>query len=383
MTTEKLDISDVAIAHDYLTQRGGAEKVVLALQRAFPSAPIYTTLYEQSTTYPEFASSTIITSPLDRIGPLRRSHRLALPFLAWAASRIRIPARHTIVSSSGWAHGFVTSGSKIVYCYSPARWLYQRDAYFGSSKRTPRRLVLNVLSPFLKRWDRRASRTATTYFAISTVVQQRIKDTYGIDAEVLPAPHTVDMTIPQEPVELPAALTAEPFFLCISRLLPYKNVDVVIQAFNELGFPLVVVGAGPEERRLASMCGDNVAMVKNLTDGQIQWLYARSRAVVSASFEDFGLTPIEGAVHGKPSIVLRWGGFLDTIAEGVTGVYFDSPVPSDVAAAVRDFTTRDWDGDRIRAHAELFTEEHFARRLRDEIARIDALPTGGRGEAAS
>ncbi|MFF7682017.1 glycosyltransferase [Microbacterium sp. NPDC007973] len=383
MTTEKLDNSDVAIAHDYLTQRGGAEKVVLALQRAFPSAPIYTTLYEQSTTYPEFASSTIITSPLDRIGPLRRSHRLALPFLAWAASRIRIPARHTIVSSSGWAHGFVTSGSKIVYCYSPARWLYQRDAYFGSSKRTPRRLVLNVLSPFLKRWDRRASRTATTYFAISTVVQQRIKDTYGIDAEVLPAPHTVDMTIRQEPVELPAALAAEPFFLCISRLLPYKNVDVVIQAFNELGFPLVIVGAGPEERRLASMCGDNVAMVKNLTDGQIQWLYARSRAVVSASFEDFGLTPIEGAVHGKPSIVLRWGGFLDTIAEGVTGVYFDSPTPSDVATAVRDFTTRDWDGDRIRAHAELFTEEHFARRLRDEIARIDALPTGGRGEAAS
>lgn len=383
MTTEEPENVDVAIAHDYLTQRGGAEKVVLALQRAFPSAPIYTTLYEQSTTYPEFADSTIIASPLNRVGPLRRSHRLALPLLAWASSRIQVRARHTVVSSSGWAHGFVTSGSKIVYCYSPARWLYQRDAYFGSSKRTPRRLALDVLSPFLKRWDRRASKTATTYFAISTVVQQRIKDTYGIDAEVLPAPHTVDMTIAQEPVALPAALSAEPFFLCISRLLPYKNVDVVIKAFKELGLPLVVVGAGPEERRLAAMCAENVAMVKNLTDGQIQWLYARSRAVVSASFEDFGLTPIEGAVHGKPSIVLRWGGFLDTIAEGVTGIYFDSPTASNVAAAVRDFTTRDWDGDRIRAHAERFTEEHFAKRLRDEIARIDALPSGGRGAAVS
>lgn len=366
----------VAIAHDYLTQRGGAEKVVLALQRAFPSAPIYTTLYEPSTTYPEFADSTIITSPLNEVGPLRRSHRLALPFLAWAASRMRVRATHTIVSSSGWAHGFPTTGSKIVYCYSPARWLYQRDAYMGSSKLTPRRMVLNVLSPFLKRWDRRASRSATTYFAISTVVQQRIKDAYGLDSEVLPAPHTVDMTIAEEPVDLPEHIAAEPFFLCISRLLPYKNVDVVIQAFTDLGLPLVVVGAGPEERRLAAMCQNNVTMVKDLTDGQIQWLYARCRAVVSASFEDFGLTPIEGAVHGKPSIVLRWGGFLDTIAEGTTGVYFDSPTPGDVAAAVTEFSEREWDDTRIREHAQLFSEEHFARRLRQEIARIDAQNDG-------
>lgn len=367
---------DVAIAHDYLTQRGGAEKVVLALQRAFPSAPIYTTLYEPSTTYPEFADSTIITSPLNRIGPLRRSHRLALPFLAWASDRLRVRAKHTIVSSSGWAHGFPTTGAKIVYCYSPARWLYQRDAYMGSSRLTPRRIVLNALSPYLKRWDRRASRTATTYFAISTVVQQRIKDAYGLDAEVLPAPHTVDLSIAEEPVHLPSDIADVPFFLCISRLLPYKNVDVVIQAFNDLGLPLVVVGAGPEERRLAAMRGENVAMVKDLTDGQIQWLYARSRAVVSASFEDFGLTPIEGAVHGKPSIVLRWGGFLDTIAEGTTGVYFDSPTAPAVAEAVRAFETRDWDEARIKEHAQLFTEEHFAERLRQEIARLDAQPDG-------
>jgi glycosyltransferase involved in cell wall biosynthesis len=364
---------DVAIAHDYLTQRGGAEKVVLALQRAFPSAPIYTTLYEPSTTYPEFAGSRIITSPLNKVGPLRRSHRLALPFLAWASARTRVRAKHTIVSSSGWAHGFPVSGSKIVYCYSPARWLYQRDAYMGSSGLTPRRIVLNVLSPFLKRWDRRASATATTYFAISTVVQERIKQTYGLDAEVLPAPHTVDTTIAEEPVPLPDEIAAQPFFLCISRLLPYKNVDVVIEAFNDLGLPLVVVGAGPEERRLTALRGDNVAMVKNLTDGQIAWLYARCRAVVSASFEDFGLTPIEGAVHGKPSIVLRWGGFLDTIDEGTTGVYFDSPDATSVSQAVQAFETRAWDEDAIKRHAQLFTEEHFAARLRQEIARIDAL----------
>ncbi|MCT2085758.1 glycosyltransferase [Microbacterium enclense] len=371
--------ADVAIAHDYLTQRGGAEKVVLALQRAFPKAPIYTTLYQPETTYPEFAASTIVTSPLNRIPLLRRSHRLALPFLAWAAGRTRVDAKHTIVSSSGWAHGFPTTGSKIVYCYSPARWLYQRDAYLGTSKVTLTSVALRVLSPFLKRWDRRASRSATKYFAISTVVQRRIQETYGIDSEVLPAPHSVDMTIPQEPVDLGPLEEQQGLYLCISRLLPYKNVDVVIEAFNVLGLPLVVVGAGPEERRLSALAGPNVVMVKDLTDGQIQWLYARSIAVVSSSYEDFGLTPIEGATHGKPSIVLRWGGFLDTILEDRTGVYFDEPTPEALSAAVTRFQASTWDEETIRRHADLFTEEHFARRLRDEIDRLDAASDRGTG----
>lgn len=381
-TAAPTPVTDVAIAHDYLTQRGGAEKVVLALQRAFPEAPIYTTLYQQETTYPEFAASTIITSPLNRVPLLRRSHRLALPFLAWAAGRTRVEAKHTIVSSSGWAHGFPTTGSKIVYCYSPARWLYQRDAYLGTAKLTPTGIALRALAPFLKTWDKRASKTATKYFAISTVVQRRIRDTYGIESEVLPAPHSVDMSIPQEPVDL-APVDERGFYLCISRLLPYKNVDVVIEAFNALGLPLVVVGSGPEERRLRSLAAKNVVMVKDLTDGQIQWLYARCAAVVSSSYEDFGLTPIEGATHGKPSIVLRWGGFLDTIIEGRTGVYFDEPTPEALAEAVTRFRAATWDESTIRGHADLFTEAHFARRLRDEIARLDATSHRGAGKASS
>jgi glycosyltransferase involved in cell wall biosynthesis len=364
---------EVAIAHDYLTQRGGAEKVVLALHRAFPQAPIHTTLFEPNLTYPEFQDIEVIASPLNKVRPLRRSHRLALPFLAWAAGRIHVPARHTIVSSSGWAHGFRTSGSKIVYCYSPARWLYQTDAYLGSSKLTPARAILKVLSPFLKRWDRRRATTATKYFAISTVVQQRILDTYGIESEVLPAPHSVDTSLPQEPVDVAALGAGSDFYLCISRLLPYKNVDVVVEAFNRLSLPLVVVGTGPEERRLAALAGPNVLMVKNLTDAQMRWLYARTTAVVSASFEDFGLTPIEGANYGRPAVVLRWGGFLDTIREGATGVYFEAPDPDELAAAVLRSREITWDAEVIRAHAMTFAEDHFARRLREEIEALDTL----------
>jgi glycosyltransferase involved in cell wall biosynthesis len=360
----------VAIAHDYLTQRGGAEKVVLALHRAFPEAPIYTTLFEPSETYPEFGATTVVPSPLNRVSPLRRSHRLALPFLAWASDRVNIDAKHTIVSTSGWAHGFRTSGSKIVYCYSPARWLYQPDAYLGSSRMTVKSAALRVLTPFLKRWDKRKAHTATKYFAISTVVRERIKQTYGIDAEVLPAPHSVDMSVPEEIVALPGLDTTKGFYLCISRLLPYKNVDAVVAAFNELDLPLVVVGAGPEEKRLRALAGANVVMTKDLSDGQIRWLYARCTAIVSASYEDFGLTPIEGAAHGKPSVVLRWGGFLDTIREGKTGTYFDTPTSASIKEGIQRSRLVDWDEDLIREHADSFTEEHFARRLRQAISDL-------------
>nr|WP_235892494.1 glycosyltransferase [Mycolicibacterium hodleri] len=360
---------EVAIAHDYLTQRGGAEKVVLALTRAFPEAPIYTTLYNAELTYPEFELHDIRVSWLNRVSVLRRFHRLAMPFLAAAVNTTKIDAKHTIVSSSGWAHGFRTSGSKIVYCYSPARWLYQPDAYLGTARFTLNRLALTVLKPFLKRWDKKQASTATKYFAISTAVQERIRDAYGIEAEVLPAPHSIDPTLPQEPVDIRALPgSSDGFYLCISRLLPYKQVDVVIEAFNSLGLPLVVVGAGPEERRLQSAAGPSVLMVKHLSDAQIRWLYAHCTAVVSASYEDFGLTPIEAATYGKPSIVLRWGGFLDTIREMETGLYFDHPVSKLISEAVTVSRQRTWDPEVIKKQAERFSEEFFAERLIDEVS---------------
>ena len=126
----------VAIAHDYLTQRGGAERVVLALHRAFPDATIHTTLYDPDGTYPEFRDARIVTSPINRIGPLRREHRAALPLLPYAVSRLRIDADVVVASSSGWAHGVPTTGRKIVYCHAPARWLYQADAYLGDEAGT-------------------------------------------------------------------------------------------------------------------------------------------------------------------------------------------------------------------------------------------------------
>ena len=367
----------VAIAHDYLTQRGGAERVVLALARAFPGAPIYTTLYDPAGTFPEFADLDVRTSGLNRVGFLRRRHRAALPVLALASSRLPIEADVVIASSSGWAHGFPTRGKKIVYCYSPARWLYQSDQYVGDRPGSIRRLALGLLRTGLKRWDKRAAATADRYLAISHVVRERIAECYGIDADVVPAPIAPEVTeVVPEPVTTSwISADGPPFLLCVSRLLPYKNVHLVMAAMRLLpDMRLVVVGRGPEQARLRSLAPSNVLMLEGLTDGQMRWLYQHATAVVAASFEDFGLTPLEAAAQGTPSVALRAGGFLDTVVEGRTGTFFDLPQPALIAEAIEIAAAHPWDADVIRARAAEFSEARFAERIRSAIATVTDRP---------
>ena len=356
-------MTSIAIAHDYLTQRGGAEKVVLAMARAFPDAPIYTLLYEPSTTFPEFASLDVRTSPLNRVGAFRRNHRAALPLLALAASRLTIEADVVIASSSGWAHGIHTPGAKLVYCYTPARWLYQADTYLGSDAGLGKRALLGTLAPGLRRWDRRAATSATEYLAISKVVHDRIEDAYGLDSRVLPAPYAVDAAGAQ------TSLGLEPgFALCVSRLLPYKNVDAVVDSFRTSpNRRLVVVGAGPLEEQLRADLPVNVTLLSNLSDAELRWLYANCELLVAASYEDFGLTPLEAASFGKPSVVLRWGGFLDTVVEGETGVFFDEPTPSAISHAIDRAEGQLWSPAAIVRHVEQFSEAHFADGLRGAV----------------
>jgi glycosyltransferase involved in cell wall biosynthesis len=354
----------VAIAHDYLTQRGGAERVVLTLMKAFPEAAVHTTLYDPDGTYPEFADADIRTSPLNRIGALRRDHRLALPLLAPAASRMHIDADVVIASSSGWAHGFETAGRTVVYCHNPARWLYQTDEYLGGSAwRSPLGTPLLAMRPFLKRWDRRRADRADVYLANSRVVQQRIATTYGREAELLPPPHGMDAHAPREPV--PGLADWEPgYALVVSRLLPYKNVDSVIEAVRGTDRRLVVVGHGPEEARLRATLPDHVRLLGGLSDTQLRSVYAGAGVLIAPSHEDFGLTPLEAAAFGVPTVALRGGGYLDTIVEGQTGLFFDRPHPNDIAATLAFSDRHAWDGETLRARAEHFSEARFIDRIR-------------------
>lgn len=365
----------VAIAHDYLTQRGGAERVVLAMARAFPGARIHTMLYDPDSTYPEFADHDVVTSPLNRLGPLRRDHRVALPLLAPASSRMTVDADVVLVSSSGWAHGFGHTGRSLVYCYSPARWLYQTDTYLGGSPhRSPRGLALLALRPVLRRWDLRAARASTRYLAISRVVQGRIRGTYGLESEVVPAPHSMDPSAPQVEVPELADWADEGYHLVVSRLLPYKNVDVVVEAVRGTDHRLVVVGAGPGRDALLAGRPDNVRLVSGLSDAQIRWVYAHSRVLVAPSIEDYGLSPLEAAAFGRPSLTLRAGGYLDTVVEGVTGLHVDAPDPVLVRAGLDEVERHPFDPDVLRAHAARFSEAGFASRLRSEV---DALLADG------
>lgn len=368
-----VDGPKVAIAHDYLTQLGGAEKIVLSMSKAFPEAPIYTMLYEPSTTYPEFADLDVRVSKLNRFGLARKHHRAFLPVLPAVANSVFVDADIVLTSTSGWAHGFRTRGRKLIYCYSPARWLYLSDKYLGEDSGLVKRAGLALTAPYLKAWDRRMAHGSDKYLAISTLIQGRIKETYGIDSDVLFAPVAMSQDFTPEPIPQLGS-DADGFYLVVSRLLPYKNVDVIVRAFHDVPAGadrrLVVVGKGPDAERLAAMKTPNVTMLSDLTDGQMAWLYKNCRALLAASYEDFGLTPIEAGVWGRPSVALRFGGFLDTIDEGVTGMYFDEPEPRAIAAALDRFESATFDPDKIRRHVEQFTEERFAEKLHAAVDKL-------------
>jgi glycosyltransferase involved in cell wall biosynthesis len=357
----------VAIAHDYLTQRGGAERVVLTLLEAFPDAVVHTTMYDPEGTYPQFRDARIVTSPLDRIGPLRRHHRAALPLLAPASSRLRVDADVTVVSSSGWAHGFDIRGRRLVYCYSPARWLYQTDDYLGAGRRGLAGLAVGALRRPLVAWDRRAAHAADRYLAISRVVQERIRSTYGIEADVVPAPHSMDPTGEAHPVPEILDWAGDGYLLVVSRLLPYKNVDKVVHAAAVGGHRLVVIGKGPDEASLRALMGPQARLLSGLSDAQLRWVYAHARLLVAPSYEDFGLTPLEAATFGVPTVALRGGGYLDTIVEHHTGVFFDRSEPTAIRAAILEAEQATWSATALTSHASAFTAGPFVERIRAEV----------------
>ncbi len=363
----------VAIAHDYLTQRGGAERVVLALHRAFPEATIHTTLYNARTTYPEFQDAHVVLSPIDRVPLLRKDHRFALPVLPWAVSRLPIDADVVIASSSGWAHGVPTSGRKLVYCHAPARWLYQAESYLGEpSARSVRGLALLALGDRLRRWDRAAAATADRYLVNSTVVRERIREAYGLEADVVAPPYGIDPAGPRESVPELAGWE-DGYLLVVSRLMPYKNVDVAVDAVRGLPDRLVIVGDGPLASRLRADAPENVRLVSGLTDAQLRWTYRHARCLLAPSFEDFGLTPLEAAAFGVPTLALHGGGYLDTIDESVNGVFFSTPTPEAIRDAIAEAGVRRWDADAVRAHAWQFSEARFQARMREEVDDLLAL----------
>ncbi len=368
----------VVVVHDYLTQRGGAERVALELVRAFPGSRLVTSVYDPDGTFPEFADIEIAELGIGRLPGVKGDVRRALPVLAPAFSLRWIDADVVVCSSSGWAHGIGTQpgATKIVYCHTPARWLYEPADYLGPEPPTGRRLALAALAPALRRWDRWAASTATGYIGNSTTVAERIARVYGIEAPVVVPPPAVTADGPRRPVaDLPPH-----FALCVARLLPYKHVIETVEGARAAGLPLVVVGDGPLARPVdaaLATSADGSLRLEGIDDDELRWLYTNAEVLVAAAHEDLGLTPLEAAACGTPTVALRRGGYLDTVVDGATGIWIDEPTPAAIARAIGAATERTWDRVAIAAHGDSFGAERFRSAIRAHIGGLGIRWSGG------
>jgi glycosyltransferase involved in cell wall biosynthesis len=348
-------IGSVAIVHDYLNQPGGAERVVLAMAGIWPDAPIYTSLYRVDSTFPGFGGAEIRTSPLDLV-PVDRGFRNLFPFYP-AAFRAFGTLDHDVVisSSSGWAHSVRTAPDTFhaVYCHNPARWLYGRAHLSGSRRR--------ALAPFvgaMRSWDRVAARRAQLYIANSREVSLRIRDQYGVEAPVVYPPVEIGRFTPKPRGER---------LLVVSRLLPYKRVDAVVDVATRAGIGLDVVGVGPAMDDLRSRAGTTVSFHGRVSDAEVAKLMEGCRALCLPGAEDFGITPVEAMAAGKPVIAFAAGGALETVAEGRTGAFFDRHDRASLLDAIGRCDEIDTAPEAIAQSARRFSRHAFEVRLRTVI----------------
>jgi glycosyltransferase involved in cell wall biosynthesis len=345
----------LALAHDYLTQRGGAERVVAAWIQFAPTAPLFTNLYEPTTTFDAFRTSDVRVGRLNQISYFRRHHRSALPFLASATNAIDITADITLASSSGWAHGVRTADYLAVYCHAPARWLYQTDRYLRRDGLGPLAQASRLWFNHLRQWDQAAQRRADLYIVNSSATQSLVREIYGREAPIV-AP----------PVDIPTAVPVgddRGDVLVVARLLAYKNVDFALEVARAMpDFRFRIVGDGPLRETLHSLAPSNVTFLGAVSDEELWREYAGTKVHLALSYEDFGITPLEAAAAGKPTVARRSGGYIDTITP-ITGILIDESelaVPT-VAEALRRAFETSWDEQQLREQAQRFSREaHWA-----------------------
>ena len=348
--------ASVALVHDYLNQRGGAERVALELSAIWPEAPIYTSLYRPESTFPDFSERDVRATILDRI-PVDRGFRGMLPLYPAAFRGLGvIDADIVLSSSSGWAHLVRTSSRALhaVYCHTPARWLYRNEHLAADRRSSMKYAVARPLLGHLRRGDQRGASRADLYIANSENVRRRIIMAYGKDAAVIPPPVDLDRFHPRARGER---------LLVISRLLPYKRVDLVVDAATRLGLGLDVVGDGPMLPALRALAGPSVAFHGAAPDATLVELIEGCRAVCVAAEEDFGIVAVEAQAAGKPVIAYGSGGSLETVEEGVSGVYFRRPEVDQVIAAIRAADRLETAPEAIAAQARRFSVGAFRARL--------------------
>jgi glycosyltransferase involved in cell wall biosynthesis len=356
----------VAIVHDFLVQMGGAEKVVETLHDMFPDAPIYTSIYDPDAMPIYYRTWDIRTSFLQKLWMKKHSHRLALLLYPTAFESFDLSDYDIVISSSSaFAKGVITqpNTAHICYTYTPMRYAWTTKAYMNRERLAkPLRLLLSPGIHYLRTWDAMAADRVDKYVGISTTVAKRIAKFYRRDCEIVfPPVETKGLDISPE---------VDDYYIIVSRFVPYKRIDLAVEAFTRMGIPLKVVGTGRQMKELQAKAGPNVQFLGRVDDVELPGLLARAKGYVMPGEEDFGLAPVEANACGRPVVAFAAGGALDTQIDGVTGVLFNNQTVEGLCHAVQRAESIEWDPYVIQAHARKFETAVFRERMMEIVTSV-------------
>lgn len=361
----------VALAHEYFAAWGGAERVTSELHALWPDAPVYTLFYEPRHSR-ALAGWELRTSWLQRLPLGDGRHRLLLPLLPRAVASIPVaPVDVLVSSSSAFIKGLrLPDGARhVCYCHSPTRYLWDwSDRYVAEEVPAPLRPLLAPLLDDLRAWDLEAARRVDRFVANSATVRDRIRRYYGRDAVVVHPP----IDVSSFPLGGPER---DDFYLVVSRLVPYKNIDLAVRAFGALGLRLKIVGEGRDRRRLERLALDHVEFLGRQPDAQVRELLAFARGLVFPGEDDFGMVCVEALACGTPVVALARGGAVEIVADGETGVLFSEPTVDALIEAVRRAEVTRFEPGRLRDAAMRFDAAAFRERVRAIVAEGVAATT--------
>jgi glycosyltransferase involved in cell wall biosynthesis len=366
----------VALIHDFLLDVRGAERVFMEMCDLYPEADIYTAVYDEDGTEGRFSHREIHTSFLQRTHPTARTFRTLLPLYPSAIESFDLSGYDLVISSSSaWAHAVICDGDTVhvCYCHNPFRYVWNDRDHTLAQRRDPvSRAALRALFRRWRQWDWIAAQRVDAYLANSRTTQARISTYFGRESTVVYPPVETARFSPGE---------VRDYYVVLSELMPHKRIDRAVRAFNRLRLPLVIVGDGPDARRLRRMAGPLVSFAGRVSDERVAELLSGCRALVLPSIEEFGIASVEAQAAGRPVIATRGGGALETVREGETGAFFDGG-PDELAGALLEFDDRGVDPQACVANAARFTSEVFAKALPREVDRTleAASATGAAAE---
>lgn len=356
----------IAVVHDWMTGMRGGESVLEAILDILPSAEIFTLFHFPGTMSPQIERHTIHTSELQNAVKYAGDYRRLLPLFPRAARRWDFRGYDLIVSSSHCVAKGVRAGGlpHLSYCHTPMRYVWDRfHDYFPRSSPLQRAAMMAV-APWLRRWDVETASEVTEFVANSTFVRDRIRRYYRRDAEVI-HPFVDDAFL-----QAPLAEGRDDYHLIVSALVPYKKIELAIEAVRDSGKKLVVIGGGPLFDALARKGGPNVTLLGHVSRATIIERLGRARSLILPGVEDFGITPLEAMAAGTPVVALGEGGVLDSVVSGVTGFFFDRPEVKSLGQALDRVEGQEWDRAVIRAHAATFSRARFDAQFRGVLARV-------------